>query len=123
MSSRPEVAEATGVETTRLGQIVVGPDLSISSHPEIFVVGDLASYAHQTGTPVRGTADVAIAEGKYIGKAIRRRLMGKPAKQFKFFDLGTLAVTNLRFGRFSGRLAWWTWFFSISSSSSTSRTV
>ena len=39
-------------------------------------------------------------------------------KPFKFFDLGTLAgigrsaaVVNLRFGKFSGRLAWWTWLF------------
>jgi NADH dehydrogenase len=112
------VAEATGAETTRPGQVVVGPDLSIPGHPEIFVAGDLASYEDQTGAPLRGTADVAIAEGKYIGKAIRRRLAGKPAKSFKFFDLGSLAVigrsaavANLRFGKFSGRLAWWTWLF------------
>ncbi len=113
-----DVADATGTELTRTGQIVVEPDLTVPGHPEIFVAGDMASYAHQTGTPLRGTADVANAEGRYVGKTIRRRLAGRAIRPFKFFDLGTLAVigrssavADLRIVRFSGRLAWLTWLF------------
>lgn len=112
------VAQATGAELTRAGQIVVEPDLTVPGHPEIFIGGDLASYSHQTGTPLRGTADVANAEGRYVGKTIRRRLAGKTVHPFKFFDLVTLAVigrssavADLRIVRFSGRLAWLTWLF------------
>ncbi len=73
------LAAAIGVETDRAGRLLVGPDLTIPGHPEIYVAGDLASYSLQTGNPLRGTADVAIAEGRYVGKTIRRRLAGKRA--------------------------------------------
>ena len=111
-----EIADETGTEMTRAGQVVVGPDFTVPGHPEIFVIGDLASYSHETGSPLRGTADVAIAEGTYVGKAIRRRLTDKKQKPFKFRDLGMLAVigrsaavADLGFIRFSGWLAWWFW--------------
>ena len=110
------IADATGAEVDRDGSVVVEPDLTLPGHPDIFVVGDLASYTHQTGSPLRGTADVAISEGRYVGNAIRRRLANKDVKSFRFRDLGTLAVigrsaavADLRVIRFSGRLAWWTW--------------
>lgn len=112
------MANGTGAELTRTGQIVVEPDLTVPGHPEIFIAGDLCSYSHQTGTPLRGTADVANAEGRYIGNTIGRRLAGKTVRPFKFLDLGKLAVigrssavADLRIVRFSGRLAWLTWLF------------
>ena len=112
------IADAAGVDLDRVGRVPVAPDFSLAGHPEIFVVGDLASYPHQTGEPLRGTADVATAEGKYVGDAIRRRREGRVAKEFHFRDLGILAVigrsaavADLRVVRFSGRLAWWTWLF------------
>ena len=113
-----DVAAATGAEVDRIGRVIVNADFSVPGHPEIFVVGDLASYDHQTGEPLRGTADVAISEGTYVGKAISRKLRGRPSKPFNFRDLGTLAVigrsaavADLRVLRLSGRLAWWVWLF------------
>ena len=110
------VAEATGTELDASGRVVVGPDLTVAGHPGIFIAGDLARYSHQTGRPLRGTADVATAEGSYVGKTIRRRLDGKDVKPFRFRDLGTLAVigrsravADLRIVRFSGWVAWWAW--------------
>ena len=112
------VAEASGAPVDRAGRILVEPDLTVSSHPEIFVAGDLASYSHQTGEPLRGTADVAIAEGSYVGDAIGRRLAGEEFSPFRFRDLGTLAVigrsaavADFGFVRFSGWPAWWAWLF------------
>ena len=112
------VAEATGATMDRAGRILVEPDLTVPGRPEIFVTGDLASYSHQTGKPLRGTADVAIAEGSYVGKAIGRLVARKEAGAFRFRDLGTLAVigrsaavADFGFIRFSGWLAWWAWLF------------
>ena len=113
-----EVARAAGAEVDGGGRVVVEPDLTVPGHPEIFVIGDLANYSHQTGIPLRGTADVALAQGTYIGRAIGRRLAGKAVNPFRFRDLGTLAVigrsaavADLGFVRLTGRLAWWVWLF------------
>ena len=110
------VAMATGPELDRSGRVTVEPDLTVVGHPEVFVTGDMASYSHQTGSPLRGTADVACAQGAYVGKAISRRLKSKEVKPFKFRDLGKLAVigrsqavADLPGIRLSGFLAWWSW--------------
>ena len=104
-----EVARAAGVEVDGGGRVVVEPDLTVPGHPEIFVIGDLAYSSHQTGFPLRGTADVALAQGTYVGRAIGRRLAGKAVNPFRFRDLGTLAVigrsaavADLRFVRLKG---------------------
>src|SRR5690606_6314435 len=36
-----------GVETDRAGRVIVNADLTVPGHPDIFVIGDLAHYAHQ----------------------------------------------------------------------------
>jgi len=112
------VTAATAAEMDRAGRVVVESDLTVKDHPEIFVVGDLSSYSHQTGSPLRGTADVAKAQGTYVGKSILRRLHRKDVKTFKFRDLGTLtvigrprAVADLPGIRLSGFLGWWCWLF------------
>ena len=112
------LAQASGAEVDRIGRIVVGPDFSLPGHSEIFVVGDLASYSHQDGEPLRGTADVAIAEGRYVGQVVRRRLEGRRSRPFRFFDLGTMAVigrseaiAEFPVVHLSGAIAWWVWLF------------
>ena len=82
------------------------------------MAGDLASHSHQTGSPLRGTADVAIAEGKYIGQVIRRKLAGKPVHPFRFRPQGQLAVIGRSSAvaevgpfRLEGRPAWLIWLF------------
>ena len=94
------------------------PDLSVPGHPEIFIIGDLANVRHQTGKPLPGLAPVAMQEGRYVAKLIRRRLSGKTLPPFRYRDRGTLAtigrykaVADLRFIRLSGHLAWLIWLF------------
>ncbi|MEX0760860.1 MAG: NAD(P)/FAD-dependent oxidoreductase [Dehalococcoidia bacterium] len=112
------IAEHAGIETDRPGRIKVEPDFTVPGHPEVFVVGDLANYPHQTGQPLRGTADVAQSEGTYVGRLIKSRLEGKEHKPYHFRDLGTLAVigrsaavADLRFIRLTGFIAWLAWLF------------
>jgi NADH dehydrogenase len=101
----------------RAGRILVSPDLSAPGHPEIFVVGDLASLV-QDGRPVPGVGPAAIQEGKSAAKNILRDLRGEPRKNFRYWNKGDLAVigmsraiADLGWIRFSGRLAWFFWLF------------
>jgi NADH:quinone reductase (non-electrogenic) len=114
------VATAVGAETDRAGRVLVGPDLSIPGHPEIFVVGDAAVQPWKAGRPVPGVAQGAIQSGSYVAKVIRRRVLGRPYEPFRYRDKGDVAVigrlagvTNIGwlgpFGRQSGFIAWALW--------------
>jgi NADH dehydrogenase len=112
------LARETGAPLDKSGRIQVEPDLSLKGHPEIFVIGDLALYPHQTGQPLPGLAPVAMQEGKYVARLITRRLQGKPTEAFQYRDRGTMAtvgwfraVVDLRGLRFDGPIAWLTWLF------------
>ncbi len=112
------LAEKTGAELDRVGRVIVNPDLSIPNHPNIFVVGDLASFSHQNGKPLPGVAPVAMQEGSYVAKLIQNTIAGKQTVPFRYLDRGSLAVigrnaavVDLGFVKFSGILAWLTWVF------------
>ncbi len=112
------LAAATGAEIDRSGRVVVGADLTVSGHTEIFIIGDLASYKHQDGKPLPGVAPVAMQQGRFVAKLIRARLSGAALPSFHYQDRGTLAtigrykaVADLRFAHFSGLLAWLIWLF------------
>ncbi len=107
-----------GVPTDRMGRVEVGPDLSIPGHPEVMVVGDMAAFPHQTGTPLPGIAPVAIQQGKAAAANIRRELEGKERRPFHYTDKGSLAtigrgaaVGQIRNISLSGVLAWLVWLF------------
>lgn len=124
---------AAGVKPSRLGKILVGDDillldeigrvkvdpaLSLPGYPNIYVIGDLANYSHQTGTPLPGVAPVAMSQGHYVAKNIIRRLKGKPIKKYKYFNRGNMAVlgraaaiADLGWLRVSGYPAWLLWLF------------
>lgn len=101
-----------------VGRVKVEPDLSLTGHPEVFVVGDLALYGHQDGLPLPGVAPVAISQGKYVASLLRHRLKGQTYKTYHYRDKGTLAtigraaaVADFRFLQLSGYLAWLLWTF------------
>jgi NADH dehydrogenase FAD-containing subunit len=104
------------VSTDRAGRVRVQPDLSAPGHREVFVVGDTASL-DQDGKPLPGVAQVAMQQGRYAGKLIRRRLSGEPAPPpFRYFDKGNMAVVGKGFAvlqsgkvQISGFLAWLAW--------------
>lgn len=68
----PAMLRTLGVPTDRSGRIVVGPDLSIPDHPEVFVLGDAGAVTDSaTGQPVPGLAPAAMQMGKFAAKVIR----------------------------------------------------
>ena len=112
------LADRTGAELDRAGRVMVEPDLSLKNHSNIFVIGDLANFAHQGDRPLPGVAPVAMKEGEYVAKLIMQRAEGKAVAPFAYQDFGSMAVigqnkavANLSIGRFSGFIAWIIWVF------------
>ena len=113
------LANKTGAPSDKSGRIFVAPDLTLPGRPEIFVIGDLANFSHQTGKPLPGVAQPAIQEGSYVGKLIKQRLSGKQeSRAFHYFDKGNLAtigrgaaVADLNWLRLAGFPAWLIWIF------------
>ncbi len=114
------LSEAAGVKLDRTGRVMVEPDLSIPGHPEIFVIGDLASLNDENGKPLPGVAQVAIQQGRYVANLIQTRLNGgtsQPAP-FHYRNLGNMAtigrasaVADLGQIKLSGFLGWAAWLF------------
>lgn len=110
--------QRTGATLDRVGRVVVELDLSVPGYPNIFVIGDLAHFAHQTNQPLPGVAPVAVQQGKYIAKLIWHRLQGDTLCAFQYDDAGSLAVigqneavVRLRTVQVSGTPAWFIWIF------------
>jgi NADH:ubiquinone reductase (H+-translocating) len=112
-----KLAHEAGLELDRAGRIPVGPELTLASHPEVFAIGDMVRVqAAEPDTLLPGLAPVAIQEGRYVGRTIRRRLAGKPTAPFRYHDKGNLAtigrssaVCDLKFVEVSGFVAWVLW--------------
>lgn len=112
------VKSETGAELDRQGRVVVEPDLSVPKHPEILIIGDLASYQHQGDRPLPGVAPVAMQMGRYVARLVRDRLKGRTVRPFRYVDKGSLAVigrnaavADLGLLKFSGFFAWFAWVF------------
>jgi NADH dehydrogenase len=102
----------------RSGRVLVGPDLSLPGHPEIFVIGDLANFSHQTGQPLPGVAPVAMSEGRYVARLIADLVRGRTTPDYHYRNKGNLAVIGRAsavadFGwfRMTGYPAWLLWLF------------
>ena len=102
-------------EHDRAGRVKVGVDLSVPSHPDIFVVGDTAAVTDQPGIP--GTAPAAKQMGRYVGQLIAARVAGGPSPPpFRYRHLGDLATIGrhaavVKLGRLelTGFLGWLFW--------------
>jgi NADH dehydrogenase len=111
------LSRTLGVALDRAGRVQVDPDLSIPGHPEVFVIGDLASLRDEkTGKAVPGLAPAAMQEGRHAADMVLRRIAGKPTLPFHYVDKGNLAtigkaaaVADFGFVRLSGFVAWLLW--------------
>ncbi|HGO6088778.1 NAD(P)/FAD-dependent oxidoreductase [Burkholderia cepacia] len=101
----------------RAGRVLVGSDLTVPEHPEIFVVGDTAAVAMPNGKFVPGIAPAAKQQGAYVAKVIGQRLKGKlVSAPFKYWHQGnlatigrSLAVIDMGPVKLRGAFAWWVW--------------
>jgi NADH dehydrogenase len=103
-----------GVPLGKGGRIVVQPDLSVESKPEVFAVGDIATDATE---PLPQVAQPAIQGGKHVARQIIRRLEGRPTEAFHYHDKCSMAtigrhdaVAEFPNGlRLSGPIGWLAW--------------
>jgi NADH dehydrogenase len=128
------LGKSLGVPVDRAGRVLVQPDLSLPGHSEVFVIGDLAALKDESGKMLPGVAPVAIQEGRFVAKLIRRELQAAGASPFSrslpkargvdsrpafhYWDKGSLATIGraaavAQFGRIhiSGFIAWLSWLF------------
>jgi NADH:ubiquinone reductase (H+-translocating) len=112
------LADATEATCDRQGRVIVEPDLTVKGHPEIYVVGDLAHFSHQSPQPLPGVAPVAMQQGRYVAKALVARMHGKAVAPFHYQDKGSMAtigrgaaVADLHWTQLSGYPAWLAWLF------------
>jgi len=121
-----QLAQATGTQTDRAGRVVVEPDLSLAGHPEISVIGDLASAkSHLAGHEPRtvpGVSPGAKQMGRRAAANILLRIAGRSAEPFRYRDYGNLATIGRNAAvvdlaspvghfKFSGYFAWLFWLF------------
>jgi NADH dehydrogenase len=106
----------TGIQSDRSGRAIVNDDLSIKSHPEIFVIGDAASVKNEKLEYLPAIAPVAIQQGKFVAKIISSDIKGNTRSKFKYNDRGTMAtigkakaVAVIKGFKLSGLFAWLAW--------------
>jgi NADH dehydrogenase len=112
------VVRTLGVKTDRAGRLPVDPYLMVQGANDVFAVGDVAALS-QDGHPLPGVAQVAIQEGRYVGRLISRQVKGRaPPRAFRYFDKGNMAVVGKNFAvlergpvRTSGFMTWLVWVF------------
>ena len=106
-----------GVPVDRAGRVAVEPDLSVPGHPEVFVVGDLASF-FENGRPLPAVAPTAMQQGRCAARNILHTTKGEGRERFHYLNKGELAtigrhkaVASFAHGtiKVSGYLAWWMW--------------
>ena len=105
-----------GVATDRAGRACVSPHLNLPDNRRVFVVGDTAILM-QDGKPLPGVAQVAIQQGRYVGRLLAQEIRGgtQPGP-FRYFDKGNIAVVGKNFAvmesgriRLAGFTAWLVW--------------
>jgi NADH dehydrogenase len=111
----------------RGNRLQVNETLNVHGYSNVFAIGDIASMTTE-GSPMGHpqVAQVALQQGKYLGKVIKHVISGRAYKKpFRYKDRGSLAtigkrraVADLGKFRFAGYLAWVLWsvvhLFSIS---------
>jgi len=107
-----------GAPLDRAGRVRIEPDLTIPGHPDVFVIGDLASLDGPDGHPYPGVAQVAIQMGRHAAANITRAIEHQPLAPFHYRDLGNMAtigrasaVADFGWLQLKGYLGWLFWAF------------
>ncbi len=99
------------------GRVLVEADLSLKSDPDVFIIGDACCYQEKDKV-LPAIAPVAVQQGKFVGKLIRKKLKGYSRPTFHYVDRGMMA----NIGKFdalvlsgplqsTGLFAWLAWCF------------
>ena len=103
----------------RNGRLIVDEYNKVKGYENIYALGDISFMTEEKylkGHPQ--VAQMAIQQAKLLSDNLKRSIHGKPFKEFKYRDLGTmatigkyLAVVELPYFHFQGVFAWFVWMF------------
>jgi NADH dehydrogenase len=106
----------TGLELDRAGRVAVDADCRVPGRPNVFVLGDAATFPGKDGRALPPLGQVAFQQGAHTAKNLVRLLRGQSTEPFRYFDFGQLVSVGHQFAavrllgiRLSGFLAWFVW--------------
>ena len=99
-------------------RIDVDNTLQVKNYPGIFAIGDISGFVGKDGRFLPMVAPVAMQQGRFIAKQIKRLADGKALEVFKYIDKGSMAtigrhkaVVEVKNFRMSGIPAWYAWLW------------
>lgn len=108
------VSNTSPMYDERSGRLIVTPELTLATYPDVFVVGDVAAVTDkETGRLYGMRAQFAVRQGAHAAENIIARLRGHGLRPFSFHEQGFLvslgkskSIAKIGTMRFSGRVAW-----------------
>ena len=99
-------------------RIDVDQTLQVKHYPHIFAIGDIAGFVGENGRFLPMVAPVAMQQGRFVAKQIKRIAQGQPLKNFKYIDKGSMAtigrhkaIVEVKKLRMVGIPAWYAWLW------------
>jgi NADH dehydrogenase len=87
-----QLAETSGLKQGRGGRIDVEPDLTVTEHPGVYVVGDIANIPDPDGHAYPQLGSVALQAGQSAAKNILAEIKGEARQPFDYNDKGMMAM-------------------------------
>lgn len=107
----PEFLHASGLDTDRLGRVVVNDELNLAGHPDVFILGDCAHCTQADGSAVPPRAQSAHQMAACVAHNIKARKANRSLRSFTYRDFGSLVslsdyttIGNLMGNLFRGSL-------------------
>ena len=85
-------AKWLGARADKAGRVCIGGDLRVPGLKDVFVIGDCAHVAGETGKPLPGIAPVAKQQGVYAARVIDAAIRGSVVTPFRYADRGAMAT-------------------------------
>ena len=99
-------------------RIDVDQTLQVKHYPGIFAIGDIAGFVGKDGRFLPMVAPVALQQGRFIAKLIKRLADGQALQAFTYIDKGSMAtigrhkaVVEVKNFRMAGIPAWYAWLW------------
>ena len=99
-------------------RIDVDQTLQVKHYPHVFAIGDIAGFVGENGRFLPMVAPVAMQQGRFVAKQIKRLAQGQPLENFKYIDKGSMAtigrhkaIVEVKSLRMVGIPAWYAWLW------------
>ncbi len=91
------LVEQSGFSVNHQGRAEVDDGLRCKAYPEVFILGDCALIKDQSGQPLPPTAQLAVQQGVWTSRNLRRVLQGKTCLPYKPVTRGIVLSIGRRY--------------------------